>query len=196
MTIATLAAAAGMAHGQVFTESFDGGLPGDWTVVDNEGLGMVWMTNADWGDDNYTNGSGLAAATNSDTFGTAEYDTELQSHTFVVPNGASLAASVNYQNLANLDFFDIDIRNASGGWDNLLSWNEDHGGFFSTPGEDVLLDISGYAGQSTQVRFHHYNPNSGDWDWYVQVDNVAVTPAPGAMALLGLGGIAAIRRRR
>ncbi|MEM9560136.1 MAG: PEP-CTERM sorting domain-containing protein [Planctomycetota bacterium] len=30
----------------------------------------------------------------------------------------------------------------------------------------------------------------------VSIDNIAITPAPGAMALLGLGGFAAMRRRR
>ena len=73
--------------------SGEGVIPGSWTVIDNEGNGMVWMTNADWGDGNYTNGSGLAAATNSDTFGTAEYDTELVTHAFTVPGGATLGST-------------------------------------------------------------------------------------------------------
>ena len=193
--VAAVAAAAGAACGQGFYEDFEGGIPGSWSVIDNAGGGVVWMTNADWGDGNYTNGSGLAAAVNSDTAGTAEFDTELVTHSFVVPSGSALELTANYMNFAYLDFFDIDI-NVGSGWVNLLSWNEDHGGFFSTPGEDISIDLSGYAGNSANVRFHYYDPNSFDWDWYVQIDNVAVTPAPSALALLGLGGLAAARRRR
>lgn len=193
--VAAIAAAAGAACGQGFTEDFEGGIPGSWSVIDNTGSGVVWMTSADWGDGNYTNGSGLSAAVNSDTAGTAEYDTELVTHSFTVPSGAHLQLSANYQNLLNFDYFDIDINTGSG-WNNLMSWNEDHGGFFAPPGEDIDLDLSGYGGQNAQVRFHYYDPFSGDWDWYVQIDNVTVTPAPGALALLGLGGLAATRRRR
>lgn len=193
--VAAIAAAAGAACGQGFYEDFEGGIPASWSVIDNTGGGMVWMTSADWGDGNYTNGTGLAAGTNSDTYGTSEYDTELVTHSFTVPAGSALELTANYMNFAYLDFFDIDI-NTGAGWVNLLRWNEDHGGFFSQPGEDISIDLSSYAGSSAQVRFHHYNPNSFDWDWYVQIDNVTVTPAPGALALLGLGGLAAVRRRR
>ncbi|HZW08499.1 MAG TPA: choice-of-anchor J domain-containing protein [Phycisphaerales bacterium] len=195
LTVAAFAAAAGAAFGQGFTEDFEGGIPGSWTVVDNAGGGVVWMTNSDWGQGNYTNGSGLAAHVDSDNAGAVEFDTELVTPAFTVPGGAHLQLTANYQNFAALDFFDIDINSGSG-WVNLLRWNEDHGGFESTPGQDIDLDLSAYGGQSAQVRFHYYDPNSGDWDWYAQIDNVTVTPAPGALALLGLGGLAAARRRR
>lgn len=193
VTVAAIAAAAGAAFGQAFSEDFEGGL-GGWTVVDNAGTGIVWKTSSAYGDGNYTNGSGLAAMVDSDEF-PGEFDTELVSHTFTVPAGASLNFTANYQNFAGLDFLDVDI-NAGAGWVNLLRWNEDHGGFYAPPGEDVSLDLSAYGGSNAQIRFHYYDPNSGDWDWYVQVDNVVVTPAPGALALLGLGGLAATRRRR
>ncbi len=194
VTVAALAALAGTAFGQAFSEDFSGGIPASWTVVDNAGNGVVWDTSTNWGDGNYTNGSGDAAAVNSDTFGPADYDVSLFTHTFTVPAGAHLTLSANYQNFANLDFFDINFNG-----DNLLSWNEDHGGFFAAPGEDIDIDLSAYAGQSGSVEFHYYDPSgTSDWDWYVQIDDVAVTgvPAPGAMALLGLSGLVATRRRR
>ena len=37
------------------------------------------------------------------------------------------------------------------------------------------------------------NPNPGD---YMLIDDIVITPAPGALALMGLGGFVAIRRRR
>ncbi|MBK7405302.1 MAG: choice-of-anchor J domain-containing protein [Phycisphaerales bacterium] len=192
ITVAAIAAAAGTAFGQAFSEDFEGGL-GGWTVVNNTG-GPAWDTNSFYTDGNYTNGSGLCAMVDSDEV-PGEFDTELVSGVFTVPAGSSLNFTANYANFAYLDYFDVDINTGSG-WSNLLSWNEDHGGFYSTPGEDVSLSLASYGGSSAQVRFHYYDPNTGDWDWYIQVDNVRVTPAPGALALLGLGGLAAVRRRR
>ncbi len=69
-------------------------------------------------------------------------------------------------------------------WTNLLSWNEDHGGFRSLPGVAVNLDISSVVGQANVMfRFRYYDPNTGDWDWYVQVDDVEVSDATGAIVL-------------
>ena len=57
-----------------------------------------------------------------------------------------------------------------------MSWNEDHGGFRAPPGEAVTVDLSPYLGMSNLIlRWHYYDPNSGDWDWYAQVDEVGVT---------------------
>lgn len=193
-TIAAITAIAGAAHGQAFSEDFEGGLPAGWNVIDNAGEGIVWDTNVAWGDPNWATGDGMSFMVNSDTT-PGEFDTELVTHSFVVPTGASLDLTANYQNFINSDFFNIDINDGSG-WTNLLSWNEDHGTFKDVPGEDISLDLSAYGGSTVEVRFHYYDPNTGDWDWYIQIDNVTVTPAPSAMALLGLGGLIATRRRR
>jgi MYXO-CTERM domain-containing protein len=63
-------------------------------------------------------------------------------------------------------------------------------------GKFVSFDLSAYAGQTAQVRFRYTDTSSGAWNWYWQIDDVTVTPTPGAAALLGLGGLAAARRRR
>jgi hypothetical protein len=45
----------------------------------------------------------------------------------------------------------------------------------AAPGEAVNLDIASVAGQeNVMCRFHYYDPNMGDNDWYVQVDVVVV----------------------
>ena len=41
--------------------------------------------------------------------------------------------------------------------------------------EIVFLDISAYAGQTAQIRFHYYDLTSTGWDWYWQVDHVVVS---------------------
>lgn len=209
--------------GPVLSESFDSGIPATWTVIDNEAGGPVWTNLAGCGESgNFTNGSGDTACVSSDVFGSAEFDTELRTpvidlSTYTAP--AALTFLVNYQNFAASDFFDVDVstNGAAGPWTNLLSWNEDHGAFRATPGEAVNLDISSVVGQANVMfRFHYYDPNSGDWDWYAQVDDVVVdatagptgTPyvepqqlpatSPSVLALLGLllAGIAFVVMRK
>ena len=86
---------------------------------------------------------------------------------------------MNYQNFAFLDFFDVDVSTDGGSnWTNVLSWNEDHppGGLFSAPGEQVALNLDPVVAGASDfiVRFHYYDPNSGDYDWYVQIDDVMI----------------------
>jgi hypothetical protein len=160
---------------------FTGGIPGSWTVVDNEGNGVVWtdIASSEIGG-NYTGGTGDAASVNSDANLFTDYDTELISNPFSLQYqaSASLDYLVNYQNIFD-DILDVDITTDGGAnWTNLLSWNEDHppGGLFSAPGEAVSIDLSAYLGEpEVQIRWHYYNPESFDWDWYAQVDNVALT---------------------
>ena len=77
-------------------------------------------------------------------------------------SAASLTYTANYQNFAGLDFLDVDISTNGGTtWTNLLSWNEDHGTYGATPGVNVTIDLSAYAGQSgLMLRYRYYDPNS------------------------------------
>lgn len=158
---------------------FDDGIADSWTVVDNEGFGVVWTDVASSGlGVNYTGGAGDAASVNSDAFIFTEYDTELRSNTFSLQNqaSASLDYLATYINIGS-DLLDLDITTDGGSsWDNLLSWNENHGALFVVGGEAVSIDLGAYLGEpEVQVRWHYYNPAFGDWDWYAQVDNIALT---------------------
>lgn len=190
----------------LLTESFDSGIPAGWAVIDNAGTGVQWTNLAGCGETgNFTDGTGDVACVSSDRFGLAEFDTEL--HTPVIDLSAYIAPATltfdsNYQNFAALDFFDVDVstNGAAGPWTNLLTWNEDHGTFRATPGEPVNLDIASVVGQANVMfRFHYYDPNTADFDWYAQVDNVVVTATAGSgpppvevptLSEVGLGGLA------
>ncbi|MEQ8244553.1 choice-of-anchor D domain-containing protein [Fulvivirga sp.] len=152
--------------------------PEGWSVVDNEGTGVVWAFAADYGEGNYA-GTGEAATVSSDAAGTVEFDTELWTPEIEVDGrtGIVLEYAVNYQNLLGLDFLDVDISTDGGSnWTTILSWNEDHGLLFSGPGEIVSLELDDFIGgaETFIVRWHYYDPNSGDFDWYAQIDDVVI----------------------
>jgi cysteine-rich repeat protein len=159
---------------------FDDGIASSWSVIDNAGTGISWSNVVGSGiGGNFTGGSGDAATANSD--GTpGEFDTELHSNSFSLVGwtGATLEYIVDYQNLAQLDFLNLDISTDGGNsWKNMLSWNEDHpaGGLFNTTGETVSVDLTAYAGEAdVKMRWHYFDPNAGDWDWYAQIDDVSL----------------------
>ncbi len=162
-------------------ENFDAGIPGSWTTVDYLGSSPFnWTTNDVEGRANWTGPTsgtnGLCAHADSDHHA-GSFDIGLISPSFVVPGGATLEYDTNYQNFLNLDWADTDISTDGGAsWINLLRWHEDHGTFSGWPGVHVSLDLSAYAGQTAQIRYHYYEPTSGFYDWLWQVDNVVVTP--------------------
>jgi len=88
------------------------------------------------------------------------------------------------------DAFGVDLSADGGGlWANLLTWDEDHSPL--GPGEEVLLDLSPYAGlDDLRLRFTYH---AADWHWWAEVDDAEVRlphvctkcgPPPGAFALL------------
>jgi cysteine-rich repeat protein len=160
---------------------FDDGIAPSWTVVDNAGLGIVWSSVAVSGiGGNFTGGSGDAASVSSDA-APGDFDTELHSNTFSLVGftGATLEYVVDYQNYGFLDFLNLDVSTDGGStWANLLTWNEDHpvGGLLNATGEAVSVDLTHYAGEAdVTLRWHYMDPNSNDWDWYAQIDDVSLS---------------------
>ncbi|MCG3126232.1 MAG: hypothetical protein CHACPFDD_01062 [Phycisphaerae bacterium] len=203
--ILILGAVTTAAYGQL-SENFNSGIPATWAIVDLLGGGAVspfnWTTNNLEGRANWTPAADpgpndLAAHADSDHHA-GNFDIALVSPSFTVPgSNAKLDYDTNYQNFALIDDAETEISTNGGAtWTSLLHWQEDHGTFQGWPGVHVQLDLSAYAGQTAQIRFHYYEPVSGGFDWWWQVDNVSVTPEPASMGLLGLGALALIRRRR
>lgn len=189
------------AHADILHETFDAGIPAGWTLEDYRPGGSTaqWGVNTDTSMPNMTNGTGLAATIDAHAAGFgAELDVALVSPFFTLPDRAGLALTftTNFQNMAGHDFAEVDIL-TNAGWQNLLTWNEDHGSAF-TPhtGEDVTINLDGFAGQTVQVRFHYHDPGANDWNWHWQIDEVRAVPAPAAAGAFALLGAMGLRRRR
>jgi hypothetical protein len=177
------------------TEDFEGGVPPvDWTVVDNNGSGLVWTANSTSAcpRTNYP-GSGDFATADSDCFGSSAFDTDLvtMSYNFCNSVTSGMNVGVYYANFAAYDWFYIDCDQGAG-WENLLAWNEDH----QTAPYDVSLDMSGFDGApSVTCRFRYSDGGNPGWWWYVQVDDFVlesdgVITTPGAADCAG-GGVPA-----
>jgi MYXO-CTERM domain-containing protein len=196
MSAATLLAA-GSAYGQAFNQTFDTGVPAGWTVTNT--TAVVWRASSSIGYTNYTGGSGESVVASSDNAGTMPYDTKLITPLFVVPSAANLNFRHNFQQFASdPSFGDVDIStNAGASWTNLLHFTVDTpvGGLFTPGGAAGTASLAAYGGQAANIRFRYWTTNQAAFDWYWQVDNVSVTPAPGALALIGLAGLATRRRR-
>jgi hypothetical protein len=166
------------------TEDFEAGVPpAGWTVECGGTMDNCWTTT---GSDsclltgNWSNGSGLAACSNTDFPGSSTVlDTSLVTdcYDYTGASNSAMTFTANYRDLASgQDFFDVDYS-VDGGltWNNLLSWDETHGTINGTPGEDVNLDVSVLDGAAgAQIRYHYYDNDGTGWDWYIVVDDVVL----------------------
>jgi hypothetical protein len=174
----------------VISQAFETFPPSGWTLVDNvAGGGLVWDTNTYYGDDNYTGGSGLAATVDSNNNSDTPYDTELRSPIYDPASFTSLILtySANFQSYSGLDALDLDISNDSGTtWVNVIHWNTDHGTLYDLPGEAVAVDLAPFVTGNFMLRWYYYSPEASPWDWYAQVDDVALGAGCQPVASAGL----------
>ncbi len=169
---------------------FELGIPPSWSVTDDAGTGLVWTVTEEDScefDTNYATESSKAACVNSDTFGTAAYDTSLISNEISFGDTEScdtvtLDFVVNYFDLnapdKGGDQLDVDVSTDGGiTWTTVLKIEDTVGAIFDLPGVAQSVDLVDYlAEESIHVRFRFYNPDDGEnaWDWYAQVDDVAL----------------------
>lgn len=186
----------------VFSENFNGGGTGVFAVTATDGV--VWDAMTAIAYDNFT-GAAVSTTDNamtasSDFFGTS-------------PNGfdTKATASVNAVGFNNLTLdYDLNFQNFAGGSDRLevyaganliFTHSADTGGFFDAPGVHFTHNISVADNSTFGLRFRYVDESANAFEWYAQVDNVTVNgrdmvPEPATFAVLGLGALALIRRRR
>ena len=155
-------------------EQFEIGIPLSWTNILDVGT-CPWLTNADYGMDNRTDGSGLAATVSSNAC-LGPVDATLI--TPPVDLSAAGEAWLAFHNdfFGNVDWMGnilehgyVDISTDYGTtWINLLDLT-------TQKDEPVVIDLSEYAGAGeVLLRFHYV---ATDWSFFWQIDDVGLFAA-------------------
>lgn len=187
-----VAAAAGTSQAAV-TYGFESGFAADGWTTDVAASGLQFLDSGPL--DNFVNASSNAPIANSDAIGSAAsvpFDISFRSPAQAAAGTGTLSYEINANFFSGLDFVEVYYGNTL-----LFTHNTDTGGLFvAASGVSFSHAISGTGGE--QVRFRYASTDAQAWEWYCQVDNVTVdiVPAPASLALVGLGGLVAGRRRR
>jgi hypothetical protein len=206
--IASLATVAGTATAG-FIEDFNAGGPFPWEVQDYQDGGSFvvgWDFNYNVEEDgvprgNFATADGGAAHVCSDLrpFGSGPYDIAMISPWTQVEGKGFLSYVVNYQTVPPNDQLLVEITTDGENWSLLKQYDEDTGLFPMNFEDDFdfgvseTIDLAEYLGRDARVRFRYVGDG---WNWFAQIDNVVVTPAPGALSALFLAAASARRRRR
>jgi hypothetical protein len=154
----------------VFTD-FNSGIPADWTVEDGGSTADTWEGVASLG------GSSLdgtpMALVDSDGAGIGPVLDEML-YTPVV-NAATvetlyLTFDQYYRHLGTGSYGAVDVYDGTD-WVTVLNQTATAGAW-NNPNQQSI-DVTAYANEEFQVRFHYFD--NGSWAWYWAVDNVAIT---------------------
>ncbi|MCD4690410.1 choice-of-anchor J domain-containing protein [bacterium] len=175
IVLAVLLAPFSIVSGQALEERFEGSFPPDgWTVHDSAGDGVLWMRNDSWGDANWTSGSGLCAEVSSDHSPELDFDTQLISPSFIVPENGLLFFRANYANFMANDRFEVSLIFGVNHI-TILSWTSDQGDFESTPGVETVIPLPPFVmGEEITLQFSYRDDTSHGDAYYIQIDDVIV----------------------
>ncbi|MBX3378086.1 MAG: choice-of-anchor J domain-containing protein [Phycisphaeraceae bacterium] len=219
----TIAALAGSAHAQFFSESFETAIP----VASQGPPGVtIALPSGNWHALNESNPIGTTGVFTSTLFAPVPDGTQHAAMNFNNGAGVSnlstwfMSPNVVFNNGDTIEFWSRTVNNpsfpdrlhlklstagastASADFTTtLLTINNGltTGGYPSV-WTQYTATISGLGGPTSgRFAFHYSVPNggpSGSNSDFVGIDMVVYAPAPGAAALLGLGGLLAARRRR
>ena len=171
----------------VLSESFSGGIPGSWTVIDGGsggGAASTWTTANPGGRSFSSPLVQPVAIVDSDTAG----DGVLQDEQLITPVlNLSSAASVTLEFDQYFQWYDgdgdekgdVDVRSSltGGAWVNVFR----NQGADSPNPDHRTINITGQAAgaSNVQIRFHYYD---GAYEWFWEVDNVKVTQPGGCVS--------------
>jgi hypothetical protein len=149
-----------------FFEGFDTFPATGWTVVDDDGSGVVWSSFLASGRV-IAGVESDAAFVDSDAGGFVNADTSLVSPVITVADLSTMTLEFDalFRTFSGADSLDVDVDVDGAGWRNIGSVDDTN-----TLDEyrfDLTADLAGAT--SFQVRFRYYDAN---FEWYVLVDNV------------------------
>jgi hypothetical protein len=155
-------------------EQFETGIPLSWMNYLDVGE-CPWLTNADYGVDNLTDGTGLAATVSSNAC-LGPVDATLVTPVLDLSATSEVWLAFHTDFIGNIDWMGnvlehatVDITTDYGAtWINLLDMT-------AQKDEPVILDISEYAGVSEAMLRFHYVATS--WSFWWQIDDVGLFAA-------------------
>ncbi len=151
-------------------ETFDSGMPGDWTVTDGGATTATWEVVDSYSSSSYTLDGTPFAFVDSDAAGTYDMDETLATPVLDVEGYTSLTIEFDhYFNSYQAEIADVDVWDGTQ-WINLLSMSGSDVGAWGSP-VHATYDLTSYVNDALQVRFHYYNAN---YEWYWAVDNVYI----------------------
>ncbi len=173
------------------TVPFETGIPTDWVVGGVGGINWVGSNAAECNNlGNQTGGAGLAACVNRDQQGSGSYvyDSILETNQFDLSTTESATVTVktyfhDYRFNSN-DGFAIE-RYDGAQWVALLN-----SAGTSIDGETLSFHL---PNNTTQLRFRHYG---NSWDYYAQIDDVALRCVEGSPTAVGMNGVASAEATR
>ena len=170
----------GSVPGIIFSDDFESGCPGAWTISETPSNGDTWVCDTIvpyWG---YGVTSGTFMLFDDDDYGTGSDNPleELISPVF----DCSLASNVmldfdgDFEDMAGYGQFWVYVWDGSA-WQEVYYATDDVGGFDADP--NIPIDISAYAdgNANCQIKFVYSDEDPGwgsGWAWGAYVDNVAV----------------------
>ena len=171
--------AGGVVPFEPFLETFNEGLPDTWTVVDGGNNTDTWHWVTDF-NGNTIDGTPFMWV-NSDAAGSSSTMDELLISPVIeyTENADALYVEFDYMYInLSTDYFAVYVFDGSD-WVEIFYTQDDTGSYpWGTPVHE-MIDVTEYANPDFQVQFRYVAPG---WDWYLAVDNVAVTEGEGKYA--------------
>ncbi len=157
-----------LAKGIFLFETFNNGLPADWTITDGGNDGKTWEVVESY-DGSTIDGSPFAMV-NSDAAGYVDMDEILETPEIDLSSADSVYLELDqvFNSYSGNEIGDIDVWDGSQ-WVNVFR-NTTDSGSWSEP-LHISLNVTNYKNANFKVRFHYYNAN---YDWYWAIDNVVI----------------------
>ncbi len=157
-----------------FLEDFNEGLPDTWTVIDGGSNAFTWTWLTDDAGNTLDDTPFMMADSDAAGIGSTMDEQLISPVIEFTENADALYVEFDYiyQNLSSTnEYFAVDVYDGDD-WVEVFYTITDSGPFPWGPTVHEMIDVTEYANPDFQVRFHYV---SGGWNWYVAVDNIAVT---------------------
>ncbi|MBZ0243631.1 MAG: carboxypeptidase-like regulatory domain-containing protein, partial [Bacteroidales bacterium] len=158
-------------------ETFDNGIPSSWTVVVGGSTADTWYMETPAGNPQSTgaslDGTNFAHVDSDEAGSGASLNEMLYTPVVNASTAEALFLSFDqyYRHLGS-SFGKVEVYDGTA-WVTILNQTATAGAW-SNPNHQVI-DVTAYANEEFQVRFHYSDGTS--WSWYWSLDNVAITDA-------------------